>query len=306
MEYRRIKYFEMVARTGNITKAAEKLKMAQPPLSQQIRILEKELGVKLFERHKQGMFLTSEGFLFLERVTPLIKQFDGLTTFMSGINNQSIGGKLTVATLTAYSGILGEALFHFWHAHPDVCLFIREGVSERVLKYMDDKKAQIGITRLPIMNTALNYTMLGNDTIRVFLRDDDPLAHKELILPKDLKNRLLLLIHSNTEHSGFTRIAQILEEAGTRPRIVCYADTVVTLLQLIRRKMGIGLLTNSAVTYMQPGIKMIPFCETDINIPTAVVWQKGEANPLVIEAKNLIVKYCSSEGKASARATRNV
>ncbi len=296
MEFRRIKYFEMVARTGNITKAAEKLKMAQPPLSQQIHILEKRLGVKLFERHKQGMFLTSEGYLFLEQVTPLIKQFDGLTTFMSGMNNKSGGGKLTVATLTGYSGILGEALFHFWRAHPDICLYIREGVSERILRYMEDKEVQIGITRLPIMNTALNYTMIGNDTIRAFLRDDDPLAHKEIILPKDLKNRLLLLIQTNTEHSGFTRIAQILEEAGTRPRIVCYADTVATQLQLIRRKMGIGLLPNSGVAFMQPGVKMIPFCETEINIPTAVVWQKNEANPLVIEAKNMIVKYCSGEG----------
>lgn len=304
MEYRRLKYFEMVARLGNITKAAEKLGMAQPPLSHQIHLLEEELGVKLFERRKQGMFLTNEGFLFLEQVTPLIKQFNGLTKFASGIKHKPTGGRLSIATLTSFSGILGEALLRFWHVHPDISLYMHEGVSERVLKYVNDKVAQIGITRLPIMNTALNYTMLDDDTIHAFMRDDDPLAGKELILPKDLKNRLLLLIQTNTEHSGFTRIVQVLEEAGTRPRILVYADTVATILQLVSRKMGIGLIPNSSNAFAPPGIKKLPFGRTSISVPTAVVWRKNETNPIVIEAKNMIVKYCSGEGTTDSNATK--
>ena len=129
MDFRRLQYFETVARLGNLTKAAEVLKISQPPLSQQIQFLERELGVKLFERKKQGMFLTNEGFLFLEQVTPLLRQFQGLKGYISEIQNPR--GKvstLTIATLTGFSGILSHALSHFWHVNPNVCISIREGV----------------------------------------------------------------------------------------------------------------------------------------------------------------------------------
>lgn len=294
MDLRRLQYFETVAKLGNLTKAAEVLKISQPPLSQQIQILEKHLGVKLFERKKQGMFLTNEGFLFLEQVTPLLRQFQGLKRYMSGMqNHQGKESTLTLATLTGFSGILSEALFHFWHANPSVCISIREGVSELVLNYVSNAKAQVGITRLPIMDNFLNYTVLGHDPVRAFMRDDDPLANKEIIMPKDLKNRLLLLIQTNTEHSGFTRIIQVLEESGTRPRVVGYTDTGATILQLVKRGMGIALIPNSSGVYAPPGIKSLTFTETSIAIPTAVVWHKDEKSPVVLEAKNTIIKYCS-------------
>ena len=293
MDLKRLQYFETVAKVGNLTKAAEILNISQPPLSQQIHILEKDLGVKLFDRRKQGMFLTSEGFLLLEQLTPLLQQFKGLKGCISGMNPQSTASTLTIATLTGFSGILSEALFHFWHANPNICISIREGVSELVLNYVNNAKAQVGITRLPVMDNSLCYTVLGHDPIRAFLRDDDPLANKEIIMPKDLKNRLLLLIQSNIEHNGFTRIIQILEESGIRPRVVGYADTGATILQLVKRGMGIGLIANSSCVYASPGIKALPFTETTIAIPTAVVWRKEEENPMVLDAKNVIVKYCS-------------
>ena len=294
MDLRRLQYFETVAKLGNLTKAAEVLKISQPPLSQQIQLLEKQLGVKLFERKKQGMFLTSDGFLFLEEITPLLRQFQGLKRYMSIMqSHEEKEGTLTVATLTGFSGKLSEAIFHFWRANPNICISIREGVSELVLNYVSNAKAQVGITRLPIMDDSLNYTLLGHDPVRAFMRDSDPLANKEIIMPQDLKNRLLLLIQTNTEHSGFTRIIQVLEESGTRPRVVSYADTGATILQLVKRGMGIALIPNSSHIYSPPGIKSIAFTETAIAIPTAVVWHKNEKNPLVIDAKNAIIKHCS-------------
>ena len=125
------------------------------------------------------------------------------------------------------------------------------------------------------------------------MRDNDPLANKEIIMPKDLKNRLLLLIQTNTEHSGFTRIIQVLEESGIRPRVVAYTDTGATILQLVNCGMGVALIPSSSGVYSPPGIKSVAFTQTDISIPTAVVWHKDEKNPMVFEAKNTIIKYCS-------------
>ncbi|MBP2641634.1 MAG: Aromatic hydrocarbon utilization transcriptional regulator CatR [Firmicutes bacterium] len=295
MEIRQLRYFETVAKLGNLTKAAAVLNISQPPLSQQIKVLEKELGVKLFERHKHGMFLTNEGYLLLEQIRPLLQQFQGLKSYISGIDPHEAISTLTIATHTGLAGMLSNALFHYWHKAPNVRIAIREGIAEMVLNCIKNAQAQIGITRLPVMNDQINYTVLGHDPIRAFLRDDDPLASKEIILPEDLKNRLLLLIQTNMPRSGFSRIFQVLEDAGTRPKVFCYAETGATILQFVKRGMGIALIPGSNSIYMPPGIYSRPFAKSTISIPTAVVWRKDENNPIVIEAKNAIIQHCKED-----------
>lgn len=293
MELTRLRYFAMVARLGNITKAAEKLNMAQPPLSHQISLLEKKLGVKLFERHKRGMYLTNEGLLLLEQLTPILEDFDRLKNFMRDVKDHTDPNVLTIATLTGFMGILSPALHHLQHAHPNIRFIIHEGVSKEIIGHIENKNADIGIIRLPVNDPEINFTMLGNDIIRAFIREDDPLSNLDIIEPTDLRNRLLLLIKTQTEHSGFTRIVQFIEESGTRPRIVAYSDTVTTILQLVYNKVGIGLIPHSAVSFMPPGVKMVPFGKTSILIPTAVVWHYSQINSLVLEAKDIILKHCT-------------
>lgn len=292
MDIRHMRYFETVARVGNMTKAAEELNIAQPPLSQQIQAFEKIVGVKLFHRSKKGVSLTEEGELLLQRIGPLIRQFEELNQYIAGIRDSAIGN-LTIATLPGLSRILSKALHQVWMENPMTHIFLREGQSKLNISLVQSREAHIGISRLPILASELNYTILGNDPIRVIVREDDPLSGKERIYPEDLRDRKLLLIRSSTDHSSFIQIVRLLEEQGCTPNIIGHMETAATLLQMVKCGPGIGLIPETGMSLAPAKLKAIPFGETDIYIPTAVIWLKNETNPLVLKIKNMIVKYCT-------------
>ncbi|SEN03425.1 DNA-binding transcriptional regulator, LysR family [Mesobacillus persicus] len=291
MDFRNLKYFEAVARLGNITKAATELNISQPPLSQQIQNMENEMGIKLFERHKKGVILTEEGKLLLQKVNPILRQYNELLTYLSDPQNL-IMGNITVAILPFFSANLSEALAHIWEENPNIHFSIKEGHSNAIISMVQNGEAHLGITRLPIHNSELNYSILGNDPIRVVLREDDPLALKERILPKDLEGRPLILIRGSTIHNAFLQIVQMLEEAKIKPNIIGHTETSSTLLQLVKYGPGIGLAPQSGFYQSSDGLRVVPFGETDIYIPTAVIWRKNETNSIVLKLKNIISKYC--------------
>ncbi|MGG3468975.1 LysR family transcriptional regulator [Neobacillus pocheonensis] len=292
MDFRNFKYFEAVARLGNITRAAKELNMSQPPLSQQILNMENNLGVMLFERHKKGVILTEEGKLLLQKVTPFLRQYHELLGYLSDPQNL-VMGNITLAILPVFSATIGEALAHIWSENINIHFSIKEGHSKTIVSLVQSGEAHLGITRLPIHNTELNYSILGNDPIRVVLRKDDPLIAKEKILPRDLKGRPLVLIRGSTTHSAFAQIVQRFEEAKIKPTIIGHTETVLTLLKMVKHGPGIGLAPQSGCYQSTDGLEIVPFGESEIYIPTAVIWRQNETNPTVLKLKNLITKYCA-------------
>ena len=224
VDFRNFKYFEAVARFGNITRAAAELNMSQPPLSQQIQSMENEMGIKLFDRYKKGVVLTEEGKLLLQKISPLLRQYDELLNYVSDPQNL-IMGSVTVAILPIFSATLSDVLANMWEENLNIHFSIKEGHSNTIISLVVSGEAHIGITRLPIHNPELNYSILGNDPIRVVVREDDPLSKKEKILPKDLNGRPLVLIRGSTTHSAFTQIVQSLEEAKIKPNIIAHTET---------------------------------------------------------------------------------
>lgn len=292
MDFRNIKYFEAVARFGNITKAATELNMSQPPLSQQIQNMENEIGVKLFERHKKGVLLTDEGKLLLQKVRPLLRQYNELLDDLSDPQNLAFGN-ISLAILPIFSDSISEALAHMRKENENIHFSIKEGHTKSNVSLVQSGEAHVGISRLPIDNSELNYSILGNDPIRVFLRKDDPLAFKEKILPKDLNGRPLILIRGSTFHSAFTQIVQTFEEAKIKPNIIGHTETATTLLKMVKYNLGIGLAPQTGSSHSTEDLKVVPFGESDIYIPTAVIWRKNETNPIVLKLKNLISQYCA-------------
>lgn len=291
MDFRNFKYFEAVARLGNITKAAKELNMSQPPLSQQILNMENNLGVTLFERHKKGVIMTEEGKLLLQKVTPILRQYHELLGYLSDSKNL-VMGNITLAILPIFSATVCEALAHIWSENVNIHFTIKEGHSKTIISLVQSGEAHLGITRLPIHNSELSYSILGNDPIRVVLRKDDPLIIKKNILPRDLKGRPLVL-NGSTTHSAFAQIVQRIEEAKIKPNIIGQTDTILTLLNMVKHGLGIGLAPQSGCYQLTEGLEIVPFGESEIYIPTAVIWRKNETNPTVLKLKNLISKYCA-------------
>lgn len=245
MEYRQLKYFETVAKLGNITRAAAELSISQPPLSQQIKMLENDLGFKLFIRHSKGIRLTKDGVAFLQRVRPLIKQFEELSSEVHGSQNGT-KGHLSIATIPALTGLLSKAIDKIWKDYPDLYISLHEGHANSVVSLVKNRDVHIGITRLPIINQELNFSIIGDDPVNAFLNRNDPLAKAERIYPSDLNGRKLVLLQFEDQRSGFLQIARTLEESNAEPIIVGRMERISTLFQIVKHGDYITLVPNSS------------------------------------------------------------
>lgn len=150
MDIRQLRYFITIAEEGNITKAARRLHIAQPPLSQQLKLLEEELGVKLVERGSRQIQLTDAGKILRHRAEQVVELVDSTIKELKDFN-EGLQGTLSVGTVpSSGSTLLPERIYNFHENYPGVSFQIWEGDTYRILDLLNNGVIEIGIVRTPI------------------------------------------------------------------------------------------------------------------------------------------------------------
>ena len=265
MELRQLRYFLAVAEEGQITKAAERLNITQPPLSQQIILLEEELGVKLFERGKKQIRLTEAGKILRNRA----EQMAELTqTTVNEVQEAMAGvcGKLTIGTITSSGRSLIPGYIQKYHKlYPRVTFDLRQGDSRRVLELLDAGLIEIGLVRLPLDETRYNAVMLPKENmVVVSLPSKEELQSRTELQLAELRD-VPLLIHRRYEPVVAEHCRNIL----------CISDDVTPLLIWARFGLGTAIVPEAAVNLLQGS----PLSIRKITIPglittSAAVWRK--------------------------------
>lgn len=164
MEIRLIKYFLTIAEEKNITKAAEKLHMSQPPLSRQLKLLEDELGVVLFERSNKKLELTQEGYYLKSRseeILELIEQTEMQLKEMS----KGVRGTINIGTIeTAGLGVLPNWIAEFQKQFPNVKYSMWSGNSDEITEKLNKGLIDIGIVREPFNKEMYEYVNLEEES----------------------------------------------------------------------------------------------------------------------------------------------
>lgn len=189
MEIRVLRYFLMVAREGNITKAADVLHVTQPTLSRQLKDLEQELGKKLFIRSSHSIILTDEGMLLRNRAEEIVNMVDKLEAEFSSME-ETIGGDVYIG------GGETEAMKHIARVakdvqlrYPNIRYHLYSGNEEDITERLDKGLLDFGILIQPADISKYNYlNMPAKDVWGVVMRKDSPLALKESIQAADLLN----------------------------------------------------------------------------------------------------------------------
>ena len=136
MDLKRLRTFQQVADLGSVTLASERLHIAQPALSRQIRSLENELGMALFDRDGRGMNLTAAGERLYSRIVPLFREFEEVRAEMSGFADE-VRGRIVVGIPPTCNEVFGSALVRgFLHSHPNVALCIVTGLSGHLFDWL--------------------------------------------------------------------------------------------------------------------------------------------------------------------------
>ena len=243
MDLRRIRHFVVLAETLNFRKAAERLHMAQPPLTVSIQRLEAELETKLFNRSASGVALTPSGHAVLVEARRLLFHGSQLATLAKSAADGT-GGKLNIGFVGSTTfGMLQKLIPVFRATYPGVELILQEATSARIVQLLEEDVLDVGLVRTPLLQTTKARLLpLERDIYVVALPHDNPLAVKPELRLADFANEAFIM-YSRTAAAGLHAAAMLAcEESGFMPRVTQEAVQVQTVLALVESGLGVALV----------------------------------------------------------------
>ena len=281
MELRHLRYFVTVADELHFGRAAERLHIAQPPLSQQIRRLEEELGVQLLERSKRHVRLTPAGRVFLQQARQtLIQAEQAAQSARRAARGET--GRLELGFLgsTSYN-LLPPVLRLFRQKLPDVEVVLHELSSQEQMQAIKDRKLHVGLVRPPIEDDLLARECLLHEALMVALPEDHGLAAQEAIAPALLNDEPFVLLPRALGVQYYDQVVGLCRRAGFSPRIVQEASHLPTVVSLVAAGLGVSLLPESLRNLRRCGVVFRPLEGVPPRITLAMTWRREDADPLL-------------------------
>ena len=257
MELRHLRYFVAVAEELNFTRAAERLNMAQPPLSTQIRALEEELGARLFDRDKRRVDLTQAGRQMLVRARAILSAADAAVKETRRAAAGDIGElQLGYAASAMFTELLPAALRVFRKALPNVQLIVHEMTSRDQLYAIHDRQLDVGILRRPDMPVPPGVRMEEWYTASLVaaIPKGHPLAKKSAIAVADLQDQPLIAYPRDAGVGLYWRIIDLCVKAGFQPRIVREARDASVMIGLVSAGIGIAIVPSDTQCIRLDGV----------------------------------------------------
>jgi DNA-binding transcriptional LysR family regulator len=304
VELRHLRYFLAVAEERSFSRAAERLHIAQPPLSQQIRRLEKDLGFAVFARTSKGVRLTPAGQALLEGARAVLSAVDDARRSAEAAH-AGVAGRLSLAFMNsaAYS-ILPRLLKAYARAHPGVAVDAREMAIADQIDALVDGRIDAGILRPPIDDTRLAAVPLAEEPFVVALPAGHGLSSKPKVRLADLHGEALVG-YPRGHVAGFReRIDATLRADGISPRVVQEAIHVHTLCGLVAGGVGAAIVPESARRLAMEDVVFVPLDAPDLRAQTWLAWL---ANSTMPQLQHLITTATTSfRLTVATRARRKV
>jgi DNA-binding transcriptional LysR family regulator len=257
MELYQLAYFVEVARQRNFTRAAERLRLAQPALSQQIRKLESELGAELFVRGRRETLLTAAGEAFYPRAQALLALSEAAKQTVAEVA-QLRRGRLVIATIPTLSACwLPPVIQRFRRAHPHVELILREDTSNGVAELVDQAIAELGFLQLPVSGDQFLVKRLMREPFLALLQGSHSMAGRKSLRLRDLTGEPFVL------YRGQVRAVTLAScrTAGFEPRIACESTELETVRALVEAGLGVAVLPRLAMPATSRRLVAVPIRE---------------------------------------------
>ena len=281
MELRHLRYFTAVAEELHFGRAAARLHIAQSPLSQQIRRLEAEFGVALFERNRRSVRLTDAGRLLLELAEPLLGQADRLERTM---HDAAAGdaGTLTVGFVGSASYRTLPAIVRaFSHTHPLVVVRLEELTTSPQVEALETGRIDVGLVRPPVGGDALEVIPLVEERLVVALPDSHPLAELEIVPVRALADEPFVSFPRRIGAGLYDDIVAVCAAAGFSPEVVQEANEMQTIVSLVSAGIGVALVPESMQNFTLPHLAMRPLRGSSAILRLALAHRADSASPLV-------------------------
>ncbi|GAB1543948.1 LysR family transcriptional regulator [Scytonema sp. NUACC21] len=297
MELRHLRYFITVAEELNFTRAAERLHIAQPPLSQQISDLEADLGVKLFERSKRPLQLTSAGKEFLKEARLILSQVEQATQLAQRASRGEVGHLIVGFNSSATQSVLPEILTRFHDRFPNVELILREMDSYNQIQSLLSNRIDCGFLHSHNQNhTNLSYASVLKEPVIVALPVGHPLAKESLIPLNQLAQESFILPVHHTGQGFYNQVMNLCQQAGFTPKVVQQAVWLQTVLGLVAGRVGVAIVPASMQNLQRKGVIYKALYDETFEIEIVVAWRRNDLSPVLhefLKLASLVQKSCT-------------
>lgn len=300
MDFRSLKYFTVVAQELNFTRAAEKLNMSQPPLSNQIKALEDDLGVQLFIRGKRHLQLTEAGSLLLHRSNQMLTLADKTRADLAHMEN-GLSGILSLGMVEGRAPYIASRLIAgFREEYPMVRYQMWNGSSDDVLEHLARGLSDLAVIAYPFDSEHLNSIVIGKEPWIAIIPRGHELAEKEgnTVTLAELAEYPLVVPRRS---SRIQAIVKWFEGIGKEPDIICEMSNYIDAVALAEQNVGISIFPQTTYT---PNMHVISKVITDPAkyVEYDLVWAKEQRlSPLIQEFVNYVNDFMEEDRMHSDR-----
>lgn len=305
MELRHLRYFVAVAEEEHITRAAQRLGIQQPPLSQQIQALEQELGVTLFTRSPRSVKLNAAGKLFLGEARKVLA---GAKDAVQRVRDFDLGKESTLRIgMTSSSSINHrtlEIIRAFRNANPLVNMKVEEGANHDLLLAVEQEVLDMVFIRATIeRHPSLTAICVDMEDVLVALPIDHRLAGAEHVRLEQLSDENFVRFRQVNASGIWDQLEAACERAGFSPRVTDETPRILSAIHMVAGGFGVTVLPKSLSSFQNPAVVFIPLAsETSFQVPLTMAYRRyadaQSAERFVATAK-AIVASASDEKRVS-------
>jgi len=294
MELRHLRYFQAVAEELSFSKAAQRLRIAQPALSRAVQEIERELGVNLIDRNRRSARLTPAGSVFLQEIGVVLER---LEESLRRVKRTAAGeeGELRLGYIgPPTQPFLGRLLREYRERYPLVSIHLEERTPERVWEMVARRRLSAAVTRPVASHEALGLrtVLLREEPLGIIAPVAHPLAHRRGV-PWTALAREPLIVLARREGMGLhDAVLAGCRQAGFAPKLAHTPSLIGTVLSYVEAGAGLGIVTESVMA-ASPVLRFVPLKPVWC-VPLVLVWQEDEDTPAVQRFRELLLAWKSA------------
>lgn len=275
IELRHLRYFVAVAEELHFGRAAARLNISQPPLSQQIQILEAQVGAKLLARTNRSVSLTAAGAQFLTDSRQILNQVEAAAVRAARLH-QGETGELRIGFTSSAPFIkpISDSLSRFRRGYPDVHLQTLEINTRAQIAPLNEGKLELGLMRNTPLPDTLDWQLILREPLMAMAHRDNPLAAKPAISLRELADQPFVFFDPHVGTGLYDDILGLLHRYEVQPQIAQEVGEAMTIIGLVAAGLGVSILPASFQRIQLNEMRWVPITEADAVSEMWLVWSK--------------------------------
>lgn len=281
LELRRLRYFIVVAEELHFARAAERLNMAQPPLSEQIRKLEEEIEFKLFERNSRNVSLTEAGRIFLAGTRRAMDEIER-AIHAGQQTGRGLAGHINLGFVSS-GGVtfLPKLLRHLRKSFPEIRPEARQFSSTGATEALLQQSIDVALVRTPVVGERLMHRVILRDPVVLAMAQDHPMSGRKRIRLEKMRDELFVLYPPNEGHAAYNVAQRACLAAGFVPSAAEFVDDVYGMLGMVSAGLGVALMPAAISKLNVEGVVFRKLPEVTECFELSLVWRADDERPLI-------------------------